>query len=149
MTPDLVLRYVFLCVLSGAGLGLFYVLLKMLRILFGIKKIGTAVLDILFFSVAGVVLFLVALAADRGRLRFVQVSLQLIGFLSVLLAVDPSVEQVSAYIYRKSVKVSTKIKRKFRVRLHKWVFNLQKWRKRLKKVSRFHKKTKKRLEKIM
>lgn len=101
MTQDMALRYVVLCLSSGAGLGLLYACFKLIRYLLSLGKLCTALLDILFFAVSGVVLFLVALAADNGRLRFLQAALQLIGFLSVLLSVDPFLEGISKYVYTK------------------------------------------------
>lgn len=149
MMPELALQYVFLCLGSGAGLGLLYVLLKVCRRLFGIGKFGTALLDIFFFTVVGFVLFLVALAADHGRLRFVQAALQLIGFLSVLLSVDPFADRISRSIYMKISGLAKKVRQKWQIKISKRKSFIRKRRSMSKKSSGRLKENKKGLEKLM
>ena len=69
---DWALRCVFLCLAVGAVLGGLFLIFKLLRILLGLGKVGTAVLDMIFCAVCSAVVFLCALAVDKGRLRFFQ-----------------------------------------------------------------------------
>ena len=82
---DWALRCVFLCLAVGAVLGGLFLIFKLLRILLGLGKVGTAVLDMIFCAVCSAVVFLCALAVDKGRLRFFQAGLHLLGAFSVIL----------------------------------------------------------------
>ena len=79
---DWALRCVFLCLAVGAVLGGLFLIFKLLRILLGLGKVGTAVLDMIFCAVCSAVVFLCALAVDKGRLRFFQAGLHLLGAFS-------------------------------------------------------------------
>ena len=93
---DWALRCVFLCLAVGAVLGGLFLIFKLLRILLGLGKVGTAVLDMIFCAVCSAVVFLCALAVDKGRLRFFQAGLHLLGAFSVILALDPFVSGTAA-----------------------------------------------------
>ena len=95
---DWALRCVFLCLAVGAVLGGLFLIFKLLRILLGLGKVGTAVLDMIFCAVCSAVVFLCALAVDKGRLRFFQAGLHLLGAFSVILALDPFVSGTAAGI---------------------------------------------------
>ena len=58
---------------SGAALGCLFLLFRGFSRLLGLKKLGTALLDVLFGGLAGGFVFLCALAVDSGRLRLYQV----------------------------------------------------------------------------
>ena len=55
---DWALRCVFLCLAVGAVLGGLFLIFKLLRILLGLGKVGTAVLDMIFCAVCSAVVFL-------------------------------------------------------------------------------------------
>lgn len=88
MTAPL-LPAVSLCLLTGSALGLLYLLLKAIRLSFSTGRFSTALLDILFGLTCGVVVFLTALAVDKGRLRFLQAASQLLAAWATLTALDP------------------------------------------------------------
>ena len=102
------------CVLSGAVLGVLFLLLKICRHIFLLKKISVALLDILFCMAASLTVFLFALAIDFGRLRFLQIALQCIGFLSVRLTLDPLVEKICESVTKKLYKKILRARRKLR-----------------------------------
>ncbi|MFR0839025.1 MAG: spore cortex biosynthesis protein YabQ [Neglectibacter timonensis] len=62
---DWALRCVFLCLAVGAVLGGLFLIFKLLRILLGLGKVGTAVLDMIFCAVCSAVVF-------RARLRLIR-----------------------------------------------------------------------------
>ena len=86
---------VFFCLVSGAFIGLFHIILKIIKTIFAMRKIGETVLDILFCALSAVIVFLCAYAIDMGRLRFVQAALQIIGVFSVFLVINPIVNVIS------------------------------------------------------
>ncbi len=64
---------------SGAALGCLFLLFRGFSRLLGLKKLGTALLDVLFGGLAGGFVFLCALAVDSGHLRLYQVVPQGLG----------------------------------------------------------------------
>jgi len=88
-------KIVFFCLVNGTFIGLFYIVLRIIKTIFCMRKIGEAVLDILFCAVSTVMVFLCAYAVDMGRLRFIQVALQIIGVFSVFLVINPVVTVIS------------------------------------------------------
>lgn len=99
----------------GVVLGLIFLLIKVLKIVLGIKKIGEAVLDIILCLLSAVVVFLCALALDGGKLRFFQVFLHIIGALSVIWILDPMVQGIA----RVTSKAGRKLKRFLKAKLEK------------------------------
>ncbi len=67
---------------SGAALGCLFLLFRGFSRLLGLKKLGTALLDVLFGGLAGGFVFLCALAVDSGRLRLYQVLPQAVKYLT-------------------------------------------------------------------
>ena len=74
---------------SGAALGCLFVLFRSFSRLLGLKKLGTALLDVLFGGLAGGFVFLCALAVDSGRLRLYQVLPQALGAWAAVTALGP------------------------------------------------------------
>ena len=83
-------RVLFFCLATGAGLGALYAVFSGVRVLLRAGKGLTAVLDILFCLICGTVVFLCALAVDKGRLRFYQAALQLLGGWSAAAVLTPA-----------------------------------------------------------
>ncbi len=81
---------VFFCLLTGAALGALFVVLKALRLGLSAGRLLTALLDVLFGIVCGGVVFLSALAVDKGRLRLIQALLQGLGAWAAVTALDPA-----------------------------------------------------------
>lgn len=79
----------FFCLASGALLGLLFLAGEAIAGLLGLKKPGRAVVDLLCCGVAGVTVFLCALAVDSGRLRLFQVALQALGGWAAWAALSP------------------------------------------------------------
>ncbi len=82
---------IFFCLATGCALGMLFLLLKALRLGLSAGKILTAVLDVLFGIICGAVVFLAALAVDKGRLRLLQAVLQMAGAWAAITAFDPAV----------------------------------------------------------
>lgn len=80
---------VFFCLAAGAALGVLFLLCKVLRLALGAGRLLTALLDVLFGLVCGAVVFLCALAVDKGRMRLLQAVLQAAGAWSAIVALDP------------------------------------------------------------
>src|SRR5699024_10130286 len=74
---------------SGAALGCLFLLFRGFSRLLGLKKLGTALLDVLFGGLAGGFVFLCALAVDSGRLRLYQVLPQALGAWAAVTALGP------------------------------------------------------------
>lgn len=81
----------FFCLGTGAALGCLFLLFRVLRILLRAGKLLTAFLDILCCCLCALVVFLCALAVDKGRLRFFQAGLQLLGGWAAVTALGPFV----------------------------------------------------------
>lgn len=80
---------VFLCLLTGCGLGVLFLALKALRLSLSAGRLLTAALDTAFGIICGAVVFLTALAVDKGRLRLLQALLQILGAWGAVAALDP------------------------------------------------------------
>ncbi len=89
-----------LCLFSGALLGVFFLFLKLLRVLLRGGRLLTAALDLAFCLTCGLAAFFIALALDRGRLRFFQAGLQLLGGWGAVTALDPFINAVARLIKR-------------------------------------------------
>ena len=74
---------------SGAALGCLFLLFRGFSRLLGLKKLGTALLDVLFGGLAGGFVFLCALAVDSGRLRLYQALPQALGAWAAVTALGP------------------------------------------------------------
>lgn len=139
-----ILQRVMLCFVSGFIMAALYTLFQAIRLVFQIRWLGTAVLDVIFFAVSSVMVFLCAFALNKGYLRFFQIVITVIGFCIFMLVLYP----FFMYIVRKSrkrmIKFGLKIKTvgaKFKIR--------PKRRKKKGKPFKTQGKTKKGLEKIM
>ena len=64
------------CLATGAALGCLFLLFQGMSQLLGLKKLGAALVDVLFCCLCGGFVFLCALAVDSGRLRLYQAALQ-------------------------------------------------------------------------
>lgn len=80
---------VFFCLATGAALGCLFLLFRGFAALLGLKKWGTAAMDLLFCCVCGGAVFLCALAVDSGRLRLYQAALQGLGAWAAVKALGP------------------------------------------------------------
>lgn len=83
------LPVIFLCLGTGCALGALFLLLKAARLALGAGKWATAGLDVAFGLVCGGVAFLTALVVDKGRMRFLQGALQMLGAWGCVAALDP------------------------------------------------------------
>ena len=79
----------FFCLATGAALGCLFLLFQGMSQLLGLKKLGTALVDVLFCCLCGGFVFLCALAVDSGRLRLYQAALQGLGAWCVVAAFGP------------------------------------------------------------
>lgn len=143
----------------GVGFGAIFLLMKVMKIVLGIKKIGEAVLDIILCLISTIVIFLCALALDGGKIRLLQLLLHGIGALAVIWLLDPLVQgmarmvskfgkNIKKFIFAKFKKISAKKKKKkaSKKQLQKTA-NAKKAKAKLKKHRTKVKKEKKRLEK--
>lgn len=146
---DYAVKVVLLCFFAGFFLGSFYSLLKIMRILFGLKAVSTAVLDIAFMAVAAVVTFLLAFALDFGRLRFYQLALQAMGFAVFMMSIDPFLEYPARKVYIIVTKISRYLAKKYQYFVGRFKKKRPSSRKNTKKPLIFRKKTKKGLAKFM
>lgn len=80
---------VFFCLATGAALGCLFLLFRGFAALLGLKKWGTAAMDLLVCCVCGGAVFLCALAVDSGRLRLYQAALQGLGAWAAVKALGP------------------------------------------------------------
>lgn len=69
----------FFCLATGAAMGCLFLLFQALEILLHAGKWTVAVLDFLSCCLCAMIVFLCALAVEKGRLRLFQVLLQLLG----------------------------------------------------------------------
>ncbi len=99
-------RAVFFCLATGAALGGLFVLFQAVRILLRAGKLFTAFLDLLYCCLCGAAVFLCALAVDRGRLRFFQAALQLLGGWSVVAALGPAASRLAGGVRKIIGKIS-------------------------------------------
>lgn len=83
-----------LCLATGGALGVLFLLLKAVRLALGAGKWATAFWDVAFGAVCGAVVFLTALAVDKGRMRLLQGALQVLGAWGCVVALDPFVSRV-------------------------------------------------------
>lgn len=84
-------RVLFFCLATGAGMGALYAVFSGVRALLRAGKLLTAVLDVLFCLVCGTVVFLCALAVDKGRLRAYQAGPQLLAGWAAAVTLEPFV----------------------------------------------------------
>ena len=97
----------FFCLGTGAALGCLLLLFRALRVLFRAGKFATVLLDILYCCLCGAVVFLCALAVDQGRLRLLQVLLQLLGGWAVVTALGSFVTGIALRLRKIFCKVSS------------------------------------------
>ncbi len=83
------LPLVFFCLATGAAMGCLFLLFQGVGILLGAKKLGTALLDLVFCCLCGGFVFLCALAVDSGRLRLYQAALQGLGAWAAAASLGP------------------------------------------------------------
>lgn len=100
------------CLCSGIALGLLYVAVALLRALLSAGRVLTAVLDVLFCAVSGLVVFLCALAVGGGRLRFFQAGLQLLGGWSVTVLLCPVIDRAAQLLRREKNRIFSLFSRK-------------------------------------
>ena len=102
----------FFCLGTGAALGCLLLLFRAARILCRAGKLMTALLDVLYCCLCGAVVFLCALAVDKGRLRLLQVLLQLLGGWAAVTALGPFVSGIALRIKKIFCKVIAFFRRK-------------------------------------
>lgn len=91
-----------MCLVSGVLLGLFYLLLKLVRLLLQGGRLCIALLDVVFCLTCAVAAFLCALVVDQGRLRLVQAALQGLGTWGAIVALDPLINGIAGRLRRAS-----------------------------------------------
>lgn len=96
----------FFCLGTGAALGCLFLLFRALEILLRAGKLLTALLDILFCCLCATVVFLCALAVDKGRLRLFQAALQFLGGWAAVTALGPFVVGLSRQLEKFFCKLS-------------------------------------------
>ena len=111
---DFTLPVACLCLFSGALLGGLYLLMKLVRLLLRGGRLCAALLDVAFCLTAAVVAFLCALVVDKGRLRLVQAFLQALGAWSVVVALDPLVGGIAAWVRKAGAWLRCLLARPFR-----------------------------------
>lgn len=95
-----------LCLFSGVLLGLAYLTCKLLRVMLGLGRWASALLDVLFCLLCALTAFLCALVLDKGRLRLFQAALQLLGGWAAAAALGPLVERAARLVKRVWKKIS-------------------------------------------
>lgn len=98
-----------LSLLLGVLLGLLFAVLEMVRGLLALRRIATAVLDLLFALLAAVSTFILALAVSKGNLRFFQAACEIIGFLCVDLSVTHAVRRLVPWFAVRVRRVSRRV----------------------------------------
>ncbi|WP_099204472.1 spore cortex biosynthesis protein YabQ [Scatolibacter rhodanostii] len=83
----------------GVMWGLLFLMMKIVRIMFGFGKIAEAFFDMLLCLMAAMSVFLCALVFDSGRIRFFQLLLHIIGAAAVILSLGPFVQIISQKIW--------------------------------------------------
>ncbi len=96
----------FFCLGTGAALGCLFLLFRAVRILAHAGKLLTALLDVLFCCLCAAVVFLCALAVDKGRLRLFQAAPQALGAWAAVTALDPFVAGLAEGVRKIFCKVS-------------------------------------------
>lgn len=109
-----------LCLFSGALLGLLFLACKLLRVLLGLGRLATALLDLAFCLFCGLTAFLCALVLDQGRLRLFQTALQLLGAWGAAAALDPLVEGAARLLRRTAARMRRALGRPLRFLREKW-----------------------------
>ena len=102
----------FFCLGTGAALGCLLLLFQAVRVLCHAGKLMTALLDVLYCCVTAAAVFLCALAVDKGRLRLLQVLLQLLGGWAAVTALGPFVSGFALRIKKTFCKVGAFLQRK-------------------------------------
>lgn len=92
--------YSMLWLISGVLLYLLYMIFHILAVVCSAKKLMQAILDICFFFLASLVVFLIDLVSEYGRLHFFQLAIQLIGFILAYLALDHLTGSVARRIHQ-------------------------------------------------
>lgn len=150
MTTDrYTIEALFLCLAAGGILGLLFLALKLIRIVLGIKKIGEAVMDILFCAAAAIVTFTCTLAIDDGRVRFFEIAAVLIGLFAVIVTLEPFIGGLAKKVYIIIEKIKAFICKKSKAVFFKKKPKVKKSGKKPKKHKNKLKKNKKRLANFM
>lgn len=79
----------FFCLGTGAALGVLFLLVKAVGLALRGGRLYTFLSDLAFGIFCGAVVFLCALAVDKGRMRLFQATLQLAGAWAAVTALDP------------------------------------------------------------
>lgn len=110
MTAQYNIQHLFLWFFSGGVLGGLFLIRRIFLLLLRVKKLGQGICDFFLCIAACFVVFLVALATDRGRLHFWQLFFQLAGFVILALCFDPFVTFWTKRLLRLSQKVSRRVR---------------------------------------
>ena len=140
-----------LCLFSGALLGLLFLACKLLRVMLGLGRLATALLDLAFCLTCGLTAFLCALVLDQGRLRLFQAALQLLGAWGAVAALDPLIEGTARLLRRAAGRLRRALGRPWSFLRGKWEKSFPKQPRKpakRKKTGRKRKKPKKPLENL-
>ena len=103
-TTDVILQMIGIYLAVGFALGVFYNIFRAVRILFPRQMLLTAILDIIFAVVSGVVLFIFSAAYGRGYFRLYYLFAAAVGFAANMLTlgfiVPPSAKLVRKLFLR-------------------------------------------------
>ena len=143
------LECVTVCFFSGFAAAVLYTVFQMIRVIFGIGRLGMALMDILFFAAAAVVCYLTAFAMNEGQLRFFQLAVSLIGFCVFMLIFYPVFMRPTQRLYRLVKEFIGKLHKKTEEYLSRKKRKHKKIAENKKKSGNIKKKSKKRLEKLM
>lgn len=138
-----------ICFFSGFAPALLYTVFQMIRVIFSIRRIGTAVMDVLFFAAAAVAAYLAAFAMNEGQLRFFQLAVSLIGFCVFMLTLYPVFMYPTQKLYRFAAGLSGRIHEKIHKHMSEKKRKHKKHAENKKKTANKMKKSKKGLEKLM
>lgn len=98
--------------LLGAGLGLLFTALEMLRILLALGRIITFLTDVFFCTVSAGVSFILALSVSGGSMRFYQLGSEILGFACVYLTLTYAVRRFLPRLIRLFERIGEKVRRR-------------------------------------
>lgn len=144
MTQPFWPQVLFFCLASGAALGALYAALRGAGTLLRAGRLLTGVLDTLFCLLCGAVVFLCALAVDKGRLRAFQLALQLLGGWSAAVVFTPLCTRAALFLQKIFGRIGGFFGRRLAFLRQRWQSKRIKRRKKSRKTRKKRKKAEKR-----